>query len=47
MARHKVTDAGRRPAGNYFNIVRQTIITIGGMEPGHGRQVLEEWLDKL
>jgi hypothetical protein len=37
---HKVTNAGRRSAGDRFDIVREAIIPIGGMELGHGQHML-------
>ena len=40
MARHKVTDAGGRPAGYPLDIVGQTIVTIGGMEPGYSLHMM-------
>jgi hypothetical protein len=40
--RHKGTGAGRWPAGDRLDIMRETIIPIGGMELGHSQQVLED-----
>ena len=47
VTRHKVTDAGRRPAGDRLDIVCKAIIAVGGMEAGHGQQVLEDMLRQL
>jgi hypothetical protein len=44
---HKVPDAGRRPAGDRLDIVRQAIIAVGGMEAGHSQQVLEDMVRPL
>src|SRR5262249_41976441 len=39
---HKVTDAGRRSAGDRLDIVREAIIPIGGMELGHGQHMRQD-----
>jgi hypothetical protein len=47
MTSNKITDAGRRPSCDRLYIMRETIITIGGMETGHGRQVLEDMVRQI
>ncbi len=45
--RHKVTDAGRRSSYGRLDVVCRTVVTIGGMEPGHGSQVLEDTVGQI
>src|SRR5215831_7846995 len=47
VPRHKVMDAGRRLASDRLDIVRQAIIAVGGMEVGHGQQMLENVIRQL
>src|SRR5438046_2829624 len=41
MTSNEVTDACRRPAGNRFHIVRQTVIPVRGMENCHRDDMLK------
>ena len=41
LSRDKVTDARRGPPGDCLDVMRQTIITVGGMEAGHGQDMFE------
>ena len=47
MLRHKVTDARRGPPRDCLDIVRETIITVGGMEVGHRQEVLEDMVGQI
>ena len=47
MLRGKVTDTRRRPSCDRLDIVRETIIAIGGVEAGHGQEVLEDMLGQI
>src|SRR5215468_6215596 len=41
VSRHKIPDAGRRPADDRLDIVCEAIVAVGGMETGHSQQMLE------
>ena|SRR6266404_3941843 len=41
LSRNKVTDARREPPGDCLDVMRQTIITVGDMEAGHGQEMFE------
>jgi hypothetical protein len=47
MTRHEVTGAGRRPSRGRLDIVRETVIAVGGLEPGHDQQVLGDMVRQL
>src|SRR6185369_11522485 len=47
VTRYKVADACRWPSRDRLDIVGETIIPIGGMEPGHGQQVLEDMAGQI
>jgi hypothetical protein len=42
MTRHEVKGTRGSSSGDCLDIPRETIITAGGMETGHGQQVLED-----
>jgi hypothetical protein len=44
---HKVTHACRGPSDDRLDIVRETIIPVGGMEAGHSQQVLEDMVRQI
>src|SRR6266446_4992183 len=47
LSRDKVTDAHREPPGDCLDVMRQTIITVGGMEAGMVRRCSNRWSGKL
>ena len=47
MVRHKVTDARRGPPRDCLDIVRETIITVSGMEAGHCQEMLEDMVGQI
>jgi hypothetical protein len=40
----KVTNGRRWPSGNCLDVVRETIITVSGVEAGHGQEVFKQML---
>jgi hypothetical protein len=47
LSRDEVTDALRRPPGDCLDVMRQTIITVGGMEAGHGPEMFEYMVGQI
>src|SRR5215831_15927330 len=47
VLRHKVTNARRGPSDDCLDIVRETIITVSGMEAGHGQEVSREMVGQI
>jgi hypothetical protein len=47
MTRHELLGARWRSPGDCLYILRETIITAGGMETGHGQQVIEDMLGQI
>ena len=47
MSRGKVTDARCGPPGDCLDVMRQTIITVGGMEAGYGHDMFEEMVGQI
>ena len=47
MTRNKVAATCRRPSGDRLDIVREAIISIGGMEAGHSEQVLKKMVRQI
>jgi hypothetical protein len=45
--RNKITSTHRGPPCDCLDIVRETIITVGGMEASYGRQVLEDMVRQI
>jgi hypothetical protein len=44
VLRDEVTNRRRRPSGDCPDIVRETIITVSGVETGHGQEVFKAML---
>jgi hypothetical protein len=47
LSRDKLTDARRAPPGDCLDVMRQTIITGGGMEAGHGQEMFEHMVGQI
>ena len=42
VLRHQVTNGRHRPSDDGLDIVREAIITVSGVEAGHGQDVFKE-----
>jgi hypothetical protein len=47
LSRDKVTDARRGPPGDCLDVMRQTIMTVGGMKAGHSQQMFEYMVGEI